>query len=226
LAQLPVLLAAAARPVPERVELARLRRALLANGTVPLSLGPLPEPQVVGLVAGLVGAGVGPGLRRLAAEAGGNPLFVREVVEAQRQEGRILVERGVADLADGDAAVAPPVSLAAAIESRLGSLPPRAVSLLRWAAVLGAEFAVVDLATVAGLRATEVVALAEQAVADGVLVESGLRLAFRHPLFQQALAHAGPVGEREGSYRRAARSWRQYRLGTPMRSSGWCRRSR
>src|SRR5437764_5456964 len=107
LAQLPVLLAAAARPVPERVELARLRRALLANGTVPLSLGPLPEPQVVGLVAGLVGAGVGPGLRRLAAEAGGNPLFVREVVEAQRQEGRILVERGVADLAGGDAAVAP-----------------------------------------------------------------------------------------------------------------------
>src|SRR5205814_1826393 len=133
-------------------------------------------------------------------------LFVREVVEAQRQEGRILVERGVADLAGGDAAVAPPVSLAAAIESRLGSLPPRAVSLLRWAAVLGAEFAVVDLATVAGLRATEVVALAEQAVADGVLVESGLRLAFRHPLFQQALAHAGPVGEREGSYRRAGGS--------------------
>ena len=72
--QLPLLLAAAARPAPARAEVAGLRRALLAAGTVGLSLGPLPESRVVELVAGLVGAAPGPGLRRLAAGAGGSPV--------------------------------------------------------------------------------------------------------------------------------------------------------
>ena len=157
-------------------------------------------------VGGLVGARVGPGLRRLAAGAGGNPLFVREAVDAQRRAGGIRVERGVADLVDGGATVAPVMSLAAAIEGRLRSLPAETLPLVRLAALLGGEFAVVDLATVAGRPVTGVVAVVEQAVAGGVLVESGARLAFRHPLLRQALAEAVPAADRAVLHGRAARA--------------------
>ena len=194
------------RPVRDRVELSGLRRALLARGTVALPLGPLAEPQAVDLVAGLVGAQVGPGLRRLAATAGGNPMFIHELVDAQRHEQCIRVARGVAELADGDAAVVAPTSLAGAVDIRLRWLGPETRSLLRWAALLGTEFAAVDLATVAGRPATEVVTLLEQAVAGGLVVESGVRLAFRHPLFRQALYDAIPADERAALHRRAARS--------------------
>src|SRR5262249_16373070 len=88
LGQLPLLLAAASRPVARGSEVAGLRRALLARGAVGLSLRALPEPQVVELVGGLVGATVGSALRRLAAGAGGNPLYVREAVEALLRDHR------------------------------------------------------------------------------------------------------------------------------------------
>src|SRR5947207_2260316 len=57
-----------------------------------------------------------------------------------------------------------------------------------------------------GRPATEVVTLLEQAVAGGLVVESGVRLAFRHPLFRQALYDAIPADERAALHRRAARS--------------------
>jgi DNA-binding CsgD family transcriptional regulator len=77
---------------------------------------------------------------------------------------------------------------------------------LRVAALLGARFSVRDLAVVAGLRAAELVGVVGEAVAAGVVVESGLDLVFRHGLIQQALAEGMPAGVRAELHRDAARA--------------------
>src|SRR2546426_196307 len=72
--QLPLLLVAAARPVPRRAELVELRRGLQAAGAVIVSLEPLGAPAIGELAAGLTGAGqVGPALRDALDRAAGHP---------------------------------------------------------------------------------------------------------------------------------------------------------
>jgi len=73
-------------------------------------------------------------------QAGGNPLYAREMVDALVREQRVRVSGGVAELPGESAAVRVPVSLAAAIEGRLAALPGDAVRVLRWAALLGMSF--------------------------------------------------------------------------------------
>jgi DNA-binding NarL/FixJ family response regulator len=136
---------------------------------------------------------------------------VRELVDALVREDRVRVAAGLAEVVDaaGGAAGAGaegPVSLAAAIEARLGFLSGRAVGVLRVAALLGPRFSVRELAVVAGLPPPELVGVVGEAVAAGVVVESGLDLVFRHGLIQQALAEGMPAGLRAELHRDAARA--------------------
>jgi DNA-binding CsgD family transcriptional regulator len=208
-AQMPLLVVGVARPVPARPGLAVARQGVVDRGGAVLPVGPLPAAEVGALVAGLVGARPGDGLLAQAGRAGGNPLYVRELVDALVREDRVRVASGVAEVAGGDGGDGGgggPVSLAAAIEGRLGFLSGRAVAVLRVAALLGARFSVRELAVVAGLRAAELVAVVGEAVAAGVVVESGLDLVFRHGLIAQALADGTPAGVRAELHRDAARA--------------------
>jgi DNA-binding CsgD family transcriptional regulator len=202
--QVPLLVVGVARPVPVSAGLVVARQGVVDRGGVVLAVGPLPEPEVGVLVAGLAGGEPGPGLLAQAGRAGGNPLYVRELVDALVREDRVRVAGGVADVAGGDGGG--PVSLAAAIEARLGFLSDRAVAALRVAALLGARFSVRDLAVIAGLQPLELVRVVSEAVAAGVVVEAGLDLVFRHGLIQQALADGMPAGLRAELHRDAARA--------------------
>jgi DNA-binding CsgD family transcriptional regulator len=202
--QVPLLVVGVARPVPVSVGLVVARQGVADRGGVVMSLEPLPEAEVSTLVAGLVGGQPGDGLLAQAGRAGGNPLYVRELVDALVREDRVRVAGGVAEVAGGDGGG--PVSLAAAIEGRLGFLPGRALAVLREAALLGARFSVRELAVVAGLQAQELVAVVGEALAAGMVVESGLDLVFRHGLIQQALAEGMPAGVRAELHREAARA--------------------
>ena len=96
--QLPLLLAGTYRPVPAREQVSRLRGEVLAVGGVVLSLGPLPPEHVPELVAHVAGARPGPRLAAAVRAAGGNPLYVRELVDALVREGRVAVDEGTAEL--------------------------------------------------------------------------------------------------------------------------------
>jgi len=101
-----------------------------------------------------------PGERLLAevAGAGGNPLFVTELVEALRQEGAITVAGGGAELA----ARTLPTTLRLTILRRLGFLPG---DTLRAAAILGSGFSLAELSATTGRSALELSsALAEAAL--------------------------------------------------------------
>ena len=85
-----------------------------------MALDQLPVDDIDPLVEQIAGATVGPELQRLARGAGGNPLYVREVVEAYQRAGRIEVVDGTAELTEAtdDA----PLPVADAITDRLGFL--------------------------------------------------------------------------------------------------------
>src|SRR5207253_2671639 len=98
--QAPLLLVGACRPVPRREELDRLRRLLHTRGGLHLRLGPLPPGDVAAVVASLAGSPAGPMLLHIAERASGNPLYLRELIDALGREHAIHVDDGLAELVD------------------------------------------------------------------------------------------------------------------------------
>src|SRR5262249_7679752 len=159
-----------------------------------------------GMVAALVAAPPGPRLRRRVAGAGGNPLYVGELVTVLAREGLITVADGVAELAQPNDAAGHrriPRSLVEAIMRRLDFLPRRAREALRMAAVLGTGLnasellAVLDLSVV---RLWEVLSLAMEA---GLIVGQGQSLVFRHEVIRESLAEHLPPPVRTALHLRA-----------------------
>jgi DNA-binding NarL/FixJ family response regulator len=200
--QVPLLLVAACRPVPQRPEVLALRRAVGPPDGVVLRLDPLDHGGVAELTARLAGAPAGPRLRAAVGQASGNPLYLHEMVEALVREERLHVADGVAELR-GPLALH---SLAAAIGARLDFLSERARSVLRLAALLGPEPTVADLAVVAGRSAVELAGVMDEAVAAGVLAATADRMAFRHGLIRAALYEQTPPAVRVALHREAARA--------------------
>jgi DNA-binding CsgD family transcriptional regulator/tetratricopeptide (TPR) repeat protein len=205
LRQLPLLLLVAARSVPARAEVGALREVLADAGGQSIDLGPLSSAEASELVQQVVGVPPGPVLTEQLTAAGGNPLFLRELIDALVRESRLDVDVGTVELRGGSAGL--PGTAPAAIGRRLSFLSQETMSALRVAATLGPVFSVADLATVTGHRATELIEVVDEAVSAGVLAESvpGM-LAFRHGLVHQALYQGMPASLRGALHRQAARS--------------------
>ena len=116
-----------------------------------------------------VGAPAGPRLLAQVGGAGGNPLFVIELVRALHDEGAI-------DLVDGRAEVGPsslPPSLRLTLVRRLSLLPEDTLNLLRIASILGATFSLTELGLLAGRSPAQLVPALAAAVDAGLLTEAG-----------------------------------------------------
>jgi DNA-binding SARP family transcriptional activator/DNA-binding CsgD family transcriptional regulator len=201
--QLPLLLIAAARPVPRSTQLVRLRQAIESRDGDVLNLSPLTGEEALELEKQLVGAQPGPELRDLVERTIGNPLYITELTEALVREHALRTTAGVADLADSSTYTAPR-SLVDTISRHLDVLSGDARETLRWAALLGTEFTVTDIAAVAGKRPSDLMAVFDETVAANVIVDSDTHLAFRHPLLRQAFYDGIPAGARAGLHRQAA----------------------
>ncbi|GGM03537.1 AAA family ATPase [Dactylosporangium sucinum] len=199
--QLPLLLIGALRPAPHAADVDRMM-AEPASGAEVITLGPLPEDEVAELVAQLVGARPGPELLRQTGRADGNPLYVRELVDALRRDGVLLRTGETVELAD---AGTDPPSLGAAIADRLSFLSATAREALSMAAILGAEFTVTHLEAFVGWTATDLEAALDEARSAGVLVESADGLMFRHILIHEALYLTLPSSLRIALHHQAAR---------------------
>jgi DNA-binding CsgD family transcriptional regulator/tetratricopeptide (TPR) repeat protein len=199
--QVPLLLVAMMRPVPQRDDLLALRRAV--DDAARLQLTGLTEAAVAELVAALAGGKPDDKLLRLADGAAGNPLYVTELVAAlARSSSLAITDAGAAELTSGPA----PSSLSAAIADRLGFVSGPVREVLRAAALLGVDFAVPDLATVLGHGVADLVPAVDEACAAGVLAESGNGLGFRHPLIRAALYDEIPAPVRAAWHRDAGRA--------------------
>ncbi len=203
----PILLIGACRPVRDRSDLVTLKRGLAASGAETMTLAPLPSGAVAALVGALTGAAVvGPRLGRAAEQAGGNPFYLREMVTALTGDDRLRLDHGTAELAEDAAESEIPRALAAAISDRLSFLSDETTETLRAAALLGPAFSVTDLGAIVGRSALDLTAALDEANAAGLLVESDVRLAFRHPLIRQTLHERTPAGLRLALHLQAART--------------------
>jgi DNA-binding CsgD family transcriptional regulator/tetratricopeptide (TPR) repeat protein len=200
--QLRLLLIATCRPASRRAEVRQLRAAVVRRGGAVVTLGPLPEPDVAALVTAIIGAPPGDKLRRLTAQAAGNPLYVRELVDALERE-QALELRPATEVSAAQEQL--PTSLTAVLSDRLSSVPDETARMLQTAALLGGRFAVSDLAVVLRRPASDLADGLQEAVAAGILTGSGPELAFRHLLIQQALYEGMPAALRTALHAETAR---------------------
>ncbi|MGH3376974.1 MAG: ATP-binding protein, partial [Actinoallomurus sp.] len=206
----PLLLIVACRPVPRRPDLVTLRRGLTASGAGPVTLSALTPAAVIRLTSELTvrltGARTtGPRLRRSIEHAGGNPLYLRELIDALVREDLLRRDEDTVELA-GDDRTGLPRRLTDAIAERLDFLSAGTVEILRSAALLGSAFSVTDLGAVVGRSAIELTSALDEATAAGVLAESELFLTFRHTLIRQALYERPAAGLRLALHLQAART--------------------
>ncbi|SMD23709.1 helix-turn-helix transcriptional regulator [Kibdelosporangium aridum] len=199
--QIPLLFIGIMRPVPRRAELISLRRTIPAADRIRLSR--LADTEIETLLTELAGGTPSERLRRLAAGAAGNPLYLTELVGSLERGGRLYTtESGLVETT----VERTPRSLSAAITERLGFLPAQVLEVLRVAALLGTDFSVGDLAVVSGQTTAQLVPAIEDARASGILTEAGDLLAFRHPLIRIALYEQLPVAVRAAWHRDAAKA--------------------
>jgi len=199
--QVQLLLVGLTRPVPQREDLFALRRVV--DDAHRVQLGSLTEPAVVELVGALAGGRPDAALIDLAVGAAGNPLYLTEMLAALARSGGITVTTtGAAHLA----AAAVPDSLPGAIADRLGFVSATTREVLRAAALLGVEFEITDLTAVLNRTVAALVPALDEARAMGVLADSGVGLAFRHPLIRDALYAEMPASVRAAWHRDAGRA--------------------
>jgi hypothetical protein len=200
--QLRLLLIGICRPTPRRPPVDQVRAGVVRRGGTVITLVPLAEANVADLVTAMVGAPPTDALRRLAGQAAGNPLYVRELIDALlRKQAAQGGPPGELSLA-GDQL---PVSLARVLTDRLSSVSPPTAELLRAAALLGGGFAAADLAVVLRRPVSGLAAGLQEAVTAGIVVGSGTELVFRHPLIRQALYENLPLALRTALHGEAAR---------------------
>jgi DNA-binding SARP family transcriptional activator/tetratricopeptide (TPR) repeat protein len=204
--ELPLLLVGACRPVPRQAALDDLRAELDADGTTVLTLPPLADVEARDLATELVGAPPGPGLRVLVSYASGNPRYVREIVETLLAQGMIVLD-GVHAHLDGNSCRSIPSPLGSRITLYLSFLASGTRDTLRWAALLGREFSLSDIAVATERPPTALVGAVDEALTAGVLVESGDRLAFRHPLVRRVLYEKTPAAMRVALHRQLAEAF-------------------
>ncbi|MBV9359299.1 MAG: AAA family ATPase, partial [Chloroflexi bacterium] len=201
ISQLRLLLIGTCRPAPRR-EVEQVRTAVMRRHGQLIALRPLAEPDVIALVTAMAGAPPGEGLRLLTAQAAGNPLYVRELVDALRREQEARI-RPVAELAPRSGQL--PVSLTAVLDDRLSSVSAETAQLLRTATLLGRRFTVTGLSAVLRRPALDLAANLQEAVSAGIVDDAGTELAFRHPLIWQALYESMPEALRTALHAEAAR---------------------
>ena len=200
--QLRLLLIGTCRPTPHRPQVQELRAAVVRHGGVVITLGPLPETDVTALVTAILGALPGDSLRQLTDQAAGNPLYVRELIDAMVREQALEIGPAAEVSVTGERLSA---SLAAVLANRLSSVSADTAQMLRTASLLGGRFAVTDLAVVLHRPASELAAGIQEAVAAGILIGSDPDLAFRHLLIAQALYESMPAALRTALHSEAAR---------------------
>ena len=180
---LPVAVIGCYRSAPRLSQLRHVVDALIRSGATHVGVGRLDESAVEALVAELVAGHPGPTLLREVAGAGGNPLFITELLAAIESDG--ILEQ-TADGVDLTRLTLPP-SLRLTILRRLSYLPDEVMDVLRTGAILGARFSIYDLAVSTAVPAGRLAPTVTEAIAARVLEEDGDRLRFCHDLIREAL---------------------------------------
>jgi len=186
------------RSHPLSATLGELRRGSSFSRVLLRGLG---TPEVQRMLAAITGAEPPGSLAEtIHRQTEGNPRFVQEVVRYLVEEGHLghggpnprpLPLGGRGEEAIGVSAMVIPEGLRDVIGRRLSRLSPDCNRVLAIAAVIGRDFGLETLQTVAGLGEEPVVSALEESVHVGVLEEQSrpgsIRYRFAHAFFRQTL---------------------------------------
>lgn len=186
--QQPVLLLIATR----RSQLPTVLAELDSSGGHHIELAPLSEPAVVAMVAQTLERAPEPVELAAVARAGGNPLYVTEILAGIMPTSTLPTVRQ------------PPNSPEDVIEARLALLPATARQVLSVASVLVPNIATTELAEVLDAPAGHIDSVVKLALEAGLLAGTPERFTFRHDLIQQVLAERVPQATQRNLHDRAA----------------------
>ncbi len=169
-----------------------LRRALDSHGASNIHLGSLSPTDTLELASEVLGGPVGPEAALLLRDAGGNPLFITELLKGVSE-----VERGEADPQLGRV----PPSLVSLVSRRFLAFPESTRDLLFDAALLGLTVDVKILALAHNVDITLLLARLEPAFEQRILVTRDGVLGFQHAVVQAIVADSRPDASRRLRHR-------------------------
>ncbi len=162
--------------------------AALRDVAVWTDLGPLSTAAAAELVRR---SGLAYDPDRLYSWTGGSPLFLTELLRHPVRGG-------------SGTAVTVPSSLQEAVAGRIAHVGEETALLLAQGAVLGAAFALDEVAMLSGLGVEDCARRAERALRAGLLVAQGERFRFANDIVRQVAYDATPEPVRVSRHRRAA----------------------
>lgn len=201
--QLPFVLLGACRTLPHAAELEQPRNAVSASGGRILTVGPLGSAEIAEFTAGSVDAPTGAALGDFLTAAAGNPSAIRALLDALIQADALRRDADVVDL-DPESSVDQWDALTTVVLRYLDVLSATTKDALHWAALLGTEFDLGDLAVIMHRSPTDLVRAVEEAMATGVLVDAEGGLAFRNPAVRRTVYEQRSLAVRTALHREAA----------------------
>ena len=158
---------------------------LEATGAVPLTLGRLDEEAVIDIAADALGGVPDDALKHALREVDGHPFWLTELLHGWRDDQQVALDQGVSRLVTSRV----PPRFTRSVMRQLDRAAGGARNILETAAVLGDSCTVDELAALSDQPPGEVLGSLRQALAGGWLFEDGDRLAFRHRMVREAIAH-------------------------------------
>ncbi|MCZ7528841.1 MAG: AAA family ATPase [Acidimicrobiia bacterium] len=201
------------RPSPRPDVLAPLLDSLQRRGSTIHRLEGLDHSALMALASLRCGGPPGRDLARRLSATAGNPLFAVELINALEDSGSLRLVGGTVEATADEL----PASLRDTILRRLSMLSPDGMELLRLASLLGSQFTLADLATVAGRSIVDVAAQLREAVDAAFVTGDGITLAFRHELLREAVHEDIAPAIRHDLHAAAARSLAH--AGAPTRQA-------
>ena len=197
---LPLSVVLTARPFPQPDQLDLLLRQV----GLTVELPPLDRMMTERLVRDRTGRWPGPRLRHLLDAAGGNPLFVGELLRALAESGGLQPAGDTVEVADGVAV--PAAALDGVIRAHLAELDDTTTELLSALAVWGTPATPDDLAELVYSTADALAPALSRAVRSGVASGDGRNgtVDFAHDLFREVSYDALPDASRRSLHRRVA----------------------
>jgi DNA-binding CsgD family transcriptional regulator len=174
--------------------------ALANEGATRITLAPLDDEAVAGLLMDAFGAPPDGSLLALAAGAAGNPSLLTELICGLRDMNAVQVTDGRARLTSAEL----PCGLHRAAQQRLDGLSKRARHLLVTATVLGRTFRLEDAAELLGETPAALLPAIEEAMSAGIITVTGDGFTFRHALLHRALSDTLPHPARKALHRQYA----------------------
>jgi DNA-binding CsgD family transcriptional regulator/tetratricopeptide (TPR) repeat protein len=197
LASCPVAWLLAGSKTPQYKSADLLFRVLEDDGASRITLAPLSDDAVLGVLTDAFGMPPDRSLLALAARAAGHPALLSELVHGLAEENAVQVRDGSARLVSH----ALPQRIQHLARQRLDDLGRPAQQLVETAAVLGRSFLLEDATEMLGVTPATLLPTVEEAMDAGFLVTADDLLSFRHDLMWRAIANLIPEPARKALHR-------------------------